>query len=168
MSGIVVRRPKAEDGEDIAAIYVFEEVVAFTAQLPHRDVQFWRDFYRTRDPEGMELVAEVEGRVVGHLGMILNRAPRRKHVGSFGICVHPDFHGRGVGRALMAEMINLSDNWLNLVRLELSVASENSRAIALYRSFGFEVEGELKMDLFRNGRYGDTTQMARLRLPSGA
>lgn len=163
MSGIVVRRPRAEDGEDIAAIYAFEEVVAFTAQLPHRDVQFWRDFYRTRDPEGVELAAEIDGRVVGHLGMILNRAPRRKHVGSFGICVHPDFHGRGVGRALMAEMINLADNWLNLLRLELSVASENSRAIALYRRFGFEVEGELKMDLFRNGRYGDTTQMARLR-----
>ncbi len=52
---------KAEDGEDIAAIYAFEEVVAFTAQLPHRDVQFWRDFYRTRDPEGVELAAEIDG-----------------------------------------------------------------------------------------------------------
>ncbi len=168
MAEIVIRRPKVEDGDDIAAIYAFDEVVAFTTQLPHRDVQFWRDFYRTRDPEGVELVAEIDGRVVGHLGMILNRAPRRKHVGSFGISVHLDFHGKGVGRALMTEMINLSDNWLNLVRLELSVASENSRAIALYRSFGFEVEGELKMDLFRNGRYGNTTQMARLRLPAGS
>ncbi len=74
MSGIAVRRPRAEDGEDIAAIYAFEEVVAFTTQLPHRDVQFWRDFYRTRDPEGVELAAEIDGRVVGHLGMILNRA----------------------------------------------------------------------------------------------
>ncbi|ADM97846.1 GNAT family N-acetyltransferase [Dickeya dadantii] len=168
MSKIIIRRPEAEDGDDIAAIYAVEEVVGFTAQLPYRDVQFWRDFYRTRDPEGMELVAEINDRVVGHLGMILNRAPRRKHVGSFGLCVHADFHGQGVGRALMAEMINLADNWLNLVRLELSVASENSRAIALYRSFGFETEGEFKMDLFRNGRYGNTTQMARLRVPVGS
>lgn len=163
MTGIVIRRPSTEDAEEISAIYAFEEVVAFTTQLPHRDVEFWRDFYRSRDPEGVELVAEIDGRVVGHLGMILNRAPRRKHAGSFGICVHPEFHGRGVGKALMAEMIHLSDNWLNLVRLELSVAAENERAIALYKRFGFEIEGLSRMDLFRNGRYGDTTLMARLR-----
>ena len=163
MTETVIRRPRPEDADDIAKIYAFDDVVAYTTQLPHRDAAFWRDFYRTRDPDGIELVAEIDGVVVGHLGMILNKAPRRKHVGSFGICVHPAFHGRGVGAALMAEMIHLSDNWLNLIRLELSVASENERAIALYRRFGFEVEGLARMDLFRNGRYGDTTLMARLR-----
>ena len=163
MLDIVIRRARPDDAEAIAAIYADEAVVAFTTQLPHRDTVFWRDFYASRDPEGIELVAEMEGRAVGHLGMLLNRSPRRKHVGSFGISVHPAFHGRGAARALMKEMIHLSDNWLNLVRLELSVASDNHRAIALYRKFGFETEGEARGDLFTNGRYADSTRMARLR-----
>src|SRR5690606_30645088 len=110
-------------------------------------------FYRARDPDTVELVAEVEGRTVGHLGILTNRAPRRKHVASFGIGVHPDFQGCGVGRALMTELINLADNWLNLVRVELSVASDNAAAIALYEKFGFVTEGEARFDIFTAGRY---------------
>ena len=161
MTLVNVRAARAEDAADIAAIYAFEDVVAYTAQLPHRDETFWRDFYRTRDPDAVELVAEIDERVVGHLGMILNRAPRRKHVATFGICVHPRVHDRGIGSALLREMLNMSDNWLNVLRLELSVASDNTRAIALYERFGFEREHESRFAIFTRGRYMHTTHMAR-------
>jgi putative acetyltransferase len=157
----VVRVVRHSDIDDLAAIYAHESVVAYTAQVPHRDARFWQDFYKLRDPDGVELVAEIEGRVVGHLGMILNRTPRRKHVASFGICVHPDHHGRGAGGALMAEMIHMADDWLNLLRLELGVASDNARAIALYRRFGFVFERESRFDTFTRGGYASTTHMAR-------
>ena len=61
----------------------------------------------------VELVSACESKGVGHLGTLLNQNPRRKHVGGFGIAVHPDFQGKGVGKALMEELIRLSDNWLN-------------------------------------------------------
>jgi putative acetyltransferase len=161
MTSIVIRSARAEDAGDLAAIYAFEEVVAYTTQLPHRDQRFWQDFYKSRDPDGVELVADSNGRAVGHLGLMLNRNPRRKHVATFGLCVHPDFHGQGVGSALLREMVNLCDNWLNIMRLELSVASGNARAIALYERFGFEKEGEARFDLFTGGAYANTTHMAR-------
>jgi putative acetyltransferase len=163
MSPITIRRVRESDIEELADIYACEDVVANTAQIPHRSPEFWAEFYRTRDPQGVELVALLENRVVGHLGLILNHTPRRKHTGSFGICVHQDFHGRGVGTALMAEMVRLADNWLNLIRLELSVASDNAPAIALYAKFGFVVEGEAKYDIFRGGHYTNSTRMARIR-----
>lgn len=156
-----VRAVRAVDIDDLAEIYAHEAVVAYTAQLPYREPRFWQDFYKSRDPDGVELVAEVDGHVVGHLGMILNRAPRRKHVASFGICVHPAHHGRGVGAALMAEMVHLADDWLNLLRLELRVTSDNARAIRLYERFGFVSERESRFDLFANGAYASTTHMAR-------
>ena len=31
----------------------------------------------------VELISVCEGKVVGHLGILLNHNPRRKHVGSF-------------------------------------------------------------------------------------
>lgn len=161
MAPILIRSARTDDAADLAAIYAFEEVVAFTSQLPYRDAEFWRDFYKVRDPDGIELVADSDGRVVGHLGLMLNRAPRRKHVATFGICVHPDFHGKGAGSTLIREMIRLCDDWLNITRLELSVASHNGRAIALYERFGFQKEGEARFDLFTGGVYANTTHMAR-------
>ncbi len=162
MSGIVVRRFEERDAADVAAIFAHESVVEMTAQIPHRGPEFWGGFYRARDPDAMELVAEVDGHAVGHLGILTNRAPRRKHVASFGIGVHPDFQGRGVGTALLTEMVNLADNWLNLLRVELSVASDNARAIGLYEKFGFVVEGESRFDIFTAGRYTHSLRMARL------
>jgi putative acetyltransferase len=163
MSQIIIRRVSEIDIDDLVDIYSSPQVLANTAQIPYRPPQFWADFYRTRDPQGVELVAVVESRVVGHLGLTLNHTPRRKHAATFGICVHPDFQGQGIGSALMAEMCHLADDWLNLVRLELSVASDNAAAIALYTKFGFVTEGEAKWDIFRAGRYAHSTRMARIR-----
>jgi len=60
-------------------------------------------------------------------------------------------------------VIDLADRWLNLKRLELQVWSDNHRAIALYERFGFEREGLLRADAFRDGAYDDTVAMSRLR-----
>lgn len=160
---VTVRRVEESDFPSLAEIYAHEAVIANTAQVPHRSDPFWRDFYKTRDPDGLELVGVVDGRPVGHLGLLTNRAPRRKHVASFGIAVHPDFQGRGVGKALMTEMLHQADNWLNLVRIELSVAADNTGAIALYEKFGFVLEGQSRFDIFTAGRYGHSNRMARMR-----
>lgn len=163
MTEISIRAATLADADDIAAIYAHEAVVANTGQVPLRGREFWRDFYRSRDPNGVELVAVIGGRVAGHLGVIGNTAPRRKHVASFGLCVHPDDQGKGVGGALLRALVDLADNWLNLVRVELTVAADNTRAIALYERHGFVHEGRARCDSFRAGRYVDTLHMARIR-----
>ena len=50
-----------------------------------------------------------------------------------------------------------------ILRIELTVFSDNARAISLYRKFGFVVEGTLVGYAYRNGRYVDAYTMARLR-----
>jgi putative acetyltransferase len=87
---------------------------------------------------------------------------RRSHVGSIGMAVHDDYAGRGVGSALMAAIVDLADNWLQLKRLELNVYVDNTRAIALYERFGFAREGLQRAYAWRNGAYVDSLAMARL------
>lgn len=59
-------------------------------------------------------------------------------------------------------MIDLCDNWLNVKRIELNVYVDNHAAIALYKKFGFQIEGELVEYAFRHGEYVNAYQMARL------
>jgi putative acetyltransferase len=79
------------------------------------------------------------------------------------MAVRDDFHGRGVGTALMVALINLADNWLNLHRLELEVFVDNEPAIHLYQKFGFVIEGRLVDFAFRDGEYADVFVMGRIR-----
>ena len=46
---------------------------------------------------------------------------------------------------------------------EIEVNSDNEKAIACYKKFGFEIEGEAKGSAFRHGRYINTYYMARCR-----
>ena len=63
---------------------------------------------------------------------------------------------------MMEAVLDLTDNWLNLTRIELHVYVDDA-AIALYETFGFEVEGTHRRFAFGNGEYVDAYSMARIR-----
>ena len=50
-----------------------------------------------------------------------------------------------------------------LKRVELSVFTDNERAVRLYESLGFVVEGTERFAAIRDGRYADEYLMARYR-----
>lgn len=161
---ILIRHAEPGDYEALQEIYNCPNAFAGTLQLPYPSQEMWRK--RLIDtPEGTyNLVAVVNEKVVGQLGLQTSNRPRRRHVGTFGIGVHDDWQGRGIGKALLKACIEMADNWLNLTRLELEVYTDNEAAIHLYKSFGFEHEGTKRQDAFRNGQYVDSYIMARLRL----
>jgi putative acetyltransferase len=76
--------------------------------------------------------------------------------------VHDSWHGMGIGKALLASLLDIADNWLNLTRLQLGVVTDNAPAIALYTKAGFISEGIKRADVFRAGAFADTQLMARL------
>ena len=62
----------------------------------------------------------------------------------------------------MQALCDYADDWGQLLRIELTVFSDNARAIALYRRFGFEHEGLFRGYALRDGVYADCAAMARL------
>jgi putative acetyltransferase len=160
---ITVRAREMRDLEAIAEVMNCPGVVYGTLQLPMRSLEDRREWFTQRLPGTHSLVAEVDGRVVGQLGLHQDRNPRRRHCASIGMAVHDDFQGRGIGSALMAAMLDLADNWLDLRRIDLTVYADNPAAVHLYEKFGFVIEGTLRNYAFRNGAYVDAYAMARLR-----
>jgi putative acetyltransferase len=160
---VTVRRAEVGDAEAIRRTMAAPRAQAGTLQMPLPTVEMWRKRIADIAADDYLLVAEVKGEVVGNAGLHSAGRARRKHAGAVGMSVRDDWQRRGVGTALLAAVIDIADNWLGYRRLELTVYTDNAAAIALYRKFGFEIEGTLRQYAFRNGEYVDTYTMARLR-----
>jgi len=163
---IVVRRVCRDDAAVLAATMSDPQIARGLLQMPHGSEDFWRK--RIDDMPGgnaaldIMLVAERGGIVIGNAGLHGVAALRRRHAAGLGISVARSAQGQGVGTALMAALIDWADNWAQLLRLELTVFTDNAAAIALYRKFGFEDEGVHRAYALRDGSYADVLAMARL------
>lgn len=161
---ITIRRAEPSDYEGFASVFEGATAQSETMQVPFPSREAWKKRLAEAPPNSHQLVAIVDGRQAGNAGLFpAHHSPRRAHAGHVGITVHDDYQGRGVGRALMGALVDLADKWTPYTRLELTVYADNTRAIALYRSFGFVEEGVMKQYALRDGRYADALAMARLR-----
>jgi putative acetyltransferase len=160
---ILIRAMEPGDVPDVTEAWNQPRAYAGTLQLPYSALAARQQRFAAKPPNQTNLVAVIDGKVIGMI--FLSRfGDRRSHVGTLGMAVHDAYAGRGAGTALMAAVVDLADNWLQLKRLELSVYADNARAIALYERFGFEREGLFRNYAWRNGAYADAVTMARLRL----
>ncbi|MCL6742947.1 N-acetyltransferase [Kosakonia sp. R1.Fl] len=162
MSKIVVRHAEARDAESLRQFYAQPEVYHNLLQLPHPPAELWEDRLKPQ-PGRRQLVACIDEQVAGNLTLMVEQNPRRSHVAIFGMAVSSAFQNRGVASALIREMINLCDNWLRIERIELTVFVDNAPALAVYRKFGFEIEGTAKRYALRNGEFVDSYFMARMK-----
>jgi L-phenylalanine/L-methionine N-acetyltransferase len=160
---ITIRAAEPADYEAMRETMSQPRAQAMTLQLPLPSLEMWKKRLAERPVDSPLLVAELDGKVVGNVGMHPAIQPRRRHAAGFGMAVHDAYHGRGVGSALLNAALDLADNWLNFSRLELEVYVDNAPAIALYKKYGFEIEGTLRKHVFRDGVFVDSHVMARIK-----
>ncbi len=88
-------------------------------------------------------VYESEGEPVGMFKLIplLHRNAHIVYLG--GLAIHPAKAGAGYGKAMLQEIIALCRQ-KGFLRIELSTATSNERAIRLYEKAGFQREGVLR------------------------
>lgn len=108
------------------------------------------------------LVAEAGGALVGELSLKAI-SPRRavRHVATLGMSVKQDWRGKGVGRALMTDVLAWAPT-AGITRIELYVYARNAPAIALYERFGFVTEGRRRSFIREGDTFLDDFVMAKL------
>lgn len=113
-------------------------------------------------PHDLFLVVEADAQIIG-IGFLNGSALRRfGHEVTLAVAILRDFWGKGVGTALIREMLAWSDSRA-IVRVSLEVVETNTRAIQLYESFGFVYEGRLRARRRHGDVYLDNLVMARVK-----
>lgn len=116
------------------------------------------------DPRCLQLSADLEGELVGNLGLRPDPHPRSGHVAWVGMSVGERWRRLGVGGALL----EASAAWAEanaVSKLALGVFPENRPAIGFYERHGFVREGLRRAQYDRAGRYHDEVLMARFLTP---
>ena len=159
---IIIRHSEKIDITAIKNIYAQPNNYAGTLQLPYPSIDKWEKRLNNMPDNFHSLVAIVDSKVVGQLGMDVLIQPRRKHVANIGMAVSDLYKGKGVGTKLLEVAIDMAQNWVAVKRIELEVYTDNKSAIGLYQKHGFIKEGTAKNYAFRNGVYVDVHLMAKL------
>lgn len=163
-TGEVILRPvQKEDVGVLQELFSFAEVCRTTLQMPSQER--WRNAQRINHPhpDRVRYMAVVDGKAVGNISMYRHQNPRKTHTAGLGMMVHPAYWGMGIGSKLMAQALDIADNWLDLQRVELEVNIDNPPAVSLYKKFGFEIEGTHRLHAYGDGRMADSYFMARIK-----
>jgi ribosomal protein S18 acetylase RimI-like enzyme len=120
------------------------EPQAFTESLAEHEAMTL-DTIRNRlgaAEDNFVLGAFIDWQLIGMAGFFRQRGEKIRHRGGIcGVYVSEECRGKGVGRALLAELIGLVQLLPGIEQVALAVSRENAGAKALYESLGFEVYG---------------------------
>ena len=88
------------------------------------------------------LGAFIDRQLIGMAGFFRRRGEKIRHRGGiWGVYVSEECRGKGVGQALLRELIGLVQLLPGMEHVALAVSSQNVGAKGLYESLGFEVYG---------------------------
>ena len=155
------RKATQNDLQFIYELYMHPQVNPYLLYEPMDIEEFKPIFDKLLASEIKYVFTDENGRLVGMFKLFpwTYRASHIAYLG--GLAIHPAFAGKGFGRKMMQDIIELV-NQQGYKRIELSVATENLKATELYKKVGFEVEGVMRKYTYlkQEGRFLDELLMS--------
>lgn len=145
---------------DIQNHYVVRSTATFhTEPLTLDERLAW---LRNRSPAHPVTVAEIEGAVVGWGALEVFRGrPAYRHTTEFSVYVHHDWHRRGIGRAIMADL-EARARELRHHALVGGCCSESTAVIAMLEALGYERVAQFREVGRKFDRWLDVVFLERL------
>ena len=148
-SEAVLRSPNKSDAADMAQfVRAIAAETDFTLRTPEEYDRLTIEAEATSierinaSKNVTSIICTLDGRLCANCNLQLNLKTKIRHRASIGIAVYKEFWGRGIGGAMIDEMIALARK-NEVTQLELTVMEGNSRAISLYERKGFSAVATL-------------------------
>ena len=135
----VTLRPVTSD--DVPALSRFFAVPEVAEWWPGENEERLRA--SLEDDEGVGLVVELDGGMIGYIQYFEETDPDYRHA-TIDITLHPDFCNRGLGTDALRTLCRHLFDDLGHHRITLDPALVNARAIASYRKIGFRDVGVMR------------------------
>lgn len=152
---INIRDYKQDDAEAILEIINYN-ILNSTSLYDYdvRDLEQQKTILEDKIKKGFPvIVADFEGKCVG-FGMYSEFRFRQAYLFTVehSVYVSKDFSGKGIGKMLLLELINIAKNQ-KLHTMIGVIDSENVGSIDFHKKFGFEVVGNIKESGFKFNRW---------------
>ncbi len=163
---LIIRTPKL--GDEVALIPLMKQLdteTRFLARAPgefnmteEQEREFIKGFFDNENK--CFLIAEVDNEIIGTCSVGRPSIQKRYlHRAAMGIGLRKANWHQGIGKKMMQACIDWCKN-SGIEQLELGVVTENTRALSMYKSFGFEISGTQKHALkYEDGTYADEYSM---------
>ena len=164
MTAYRVRAATAADAEAICRIYnqgIEDRVATLETELRTSDER--AAGLAAKGPRHPVIVGERAGAAVIGWGSLNPFNPREayRHVVDFSIYVERGYRGKGVGKVMLARLIELAREH-RFHKMVLSAFPDNAGGMALYERMGFRTVGVYKEQGVLDGRWVDTIVMEKL------
>jgi RimJ/RimL family protein N-acetyltransferase len=164
----ILRSLEVSDAAEILSVArtVFEKCGQYTLTELHEftyTVEQEEDIIRKylEHPDKIMIAPEVDGLLVGMLNFSNGARKRNSHQGEFGVSALPEFHGLGLGRIMVENLLKWAATTPNVETVRLRVHEKNVGAHALYLKLGFIEEGrEIRGVRLAPGMYDNVISMA--------
>jgi GNAT superfamily N-acetyltransferase len=145
------KQTKLEDGKRVIVRPLIAQdepaLIEFFNSMPNDDLLYLRDdvkdpavikkWCQTLDYEvTLPLIADVEGKIIADATLHQEKRGWKSHIGTVRVVIHPQHRGKGVGRLLVGELIQIALD-IGLVKLDAEFMAEQMRAIAIFEKMGF-------------------------------
>ena len=161
---LVLRRPTPADADDMHAYYgrddVTEHLLHDTFSRPEVDDMLRRRHSDPPDPLVLNLVAELDGRVVGDLVLFLKG--EGLDMAEIGWVLNPEVGGRGIATEAATAMAELAFGHYGVHRLWADLDTRNERSRAMARRLGMRLELDARADFWSKGEWTDSQRWAVL------
>jgi ribosomal protein S18 acetylase RimI-like enzyme len=150
----MIRVATSEDVDDVANIQVLSWKAAYVNQVPDHvlerlEVDSKKKSWRTilADPDQRTFVSEINNQLVGFSNVAKSRdkdlSPNYGEIRA--IYILKNYWSKGIGKLLLEKSLNyLASNGFD--RSSLWVLQTNGKAIEFYEKYGFQRDGEVKVE----------------------
>ena len=132
-------RPLRKDDEKAFHDFFLAVPEAERMFIKHRvtDPEIIRDWCQKIDlGRNLPLLALMDGNIVGDATLPQQMGGWKRHIGRVSVLVLPNYRGRGLARALVAEIVDLARH-LGLEKVEAEFIGEQEAAIKMFAMLGF-------------------------------
>lgn len=124
-----------------------------------QELRYWKDLFDSHRGFFWAIAKKNNNKLIGTIGFNFMSLVSKK--GEINYDLHPDYWGRGIMTAALAEVLEFSSE-IGLTRIQATVIEGNERSVRVLEKAGFELEGLLRSYEYSNGVHKNSYMYSKL------